>query len=541
MFTARFFCNPGFTRVGKHIIKCRRGQWNAEFPVCTSMGMCDPDDFPVVPNGFKQKVRKFRGSVYKVKCNRGFSRYGPSLVHCDGGAWNTNNMPVCAGAGCDEATMGDILYGRSKRLMNGAVYEFQCDDDTTMEGSSMVYCDGASWNDTAPGCMSTAGLPSLEVGVDGVRSHDAVTAGQTVMLVCSSKGGFPDPLLNFTRNDEAVGSAREFRNTHTFIASDDDNNAVYKCLAQNELMHRPVVSEIVLNVNFGPADVSISGPDSLQLDSVSNFSCVSGVSHPPAEIHWSVTDGEGVELTEDTGVQVFESLVDWESNGWITTSNIVVSPSPAHPSLTLRCTATNLQLKNKVAAKKWVQLRYAPEKVTVTGPSKILSGEVLKLSCSSSPSIPASSLYWTVRQSDKTLEYAEPESEVVQKEDGSFITESLLTVPVTNGKGHDLRVECLANNEVLGEDYRAYYHLVDILSPPSVPVISGLPDGASILPGSPKSLICSAHAGSPAATLNWYRGDQMIESEYQVRGDSVMAEITFVPRPDDTELRCEAR
>ena len=87
-----------------------------------------------------------------------------------------------------------------------------------------------------------------------------------------------------------------------------------------------------------------------------------------------------MELTEETGVQVriivmmmmilmmmmmmvmmmmqvFESVVDWESNGWITTSNIVVSPSPAHPSLTLRCTATNIQLKNKVAAKKWVQLR----------------------------------------------------------------------------------------------------------------------------------------------------------------------------------------
>ena len=32
----------------------------------------------------------------------------------------------------------------------------------------------------------------------------------------------------------------------------------------------------------------------------------------------------------------------------------------------------------------------------------------------------------------------------------------------------------------------------------------------------------------------------MIDSHYQVEGDTVKAQITFVPRLDDTELRCEA-
>ena len=60
---------------------------------------------------------------------------------------------VTPGAGCDETAVGEILYGRSKRLMDGAVYEFQCDENTTCEGSSMIYCDGARWNDTKPWCL----------------------------------------------------------------------------------------------------------------------------------------------------------------------------------------------------------------------------------------------------------------------------------------------------------------------------------------------------------------------------------------------------
>lgn len=71
-------------------------------------------------------------------------------------------------------------------------------------------------------------------------------------------------------------------------------------------------------------------------------------------------------------------------------------------------------------------------------------------------------------------------------------------------------------------------------------MISGIDSGVAVPFGSSQSLTCSAQAGSPPAKLHWYRGDEMMQAHYEVEGDRVKAQITFVPHDDDTELRCEA-
>ena len=76
--------------------------------------------------------------------------------------------------------------------------------------------------------------------------------------------------------------------------------------------------------------------------------------------------------------------------------------------------------------------------------------------------------------------------------------------------------------------------------PPSNLMIDGLPDSASLLPGTTASLVCSANAGSPAASLEWFRGDAPMASEAQVDGDMVSAIATFTAQLGDTELRCVA-
>ena len=57
---------------------------------------CTKDNFPIVPNGYKQKMKKYGDTAFKVKCNRGYKRVGPSLIHCERGTWDVENMPVCA-------------------------------------------------------------------------------------------------------------------------------------------------------------------------------------------------------------------------------------------------------------------------------------------------------------------------------------------------------------------------------------------------------------------------------------------------------------
>jgi hypothetical protein len=148
------------------------------------------------------------------------------------------------------------------------------------------------------------------------------------------------------------------------------------------------------------------------------------------------------------------------------------------------------------------------------------------------PSTPAASVTWSVTQAGQTLQHS-PEQSVEQLEDGSFVTWSWLEVMASTG--HDLAVECYGTNQVMGKDFQAYAHVIEILSPPGVPKISGVSHNSAV-----QNLTCSTSAGNPPASLSWYRGEEMMDSLYQVQGDMVMTHITFVPSEQQQEVTCEA-
>ena len=81
-----------------------------------------------------------------------------------------------------------------------------------------------------------------------------------------------------------------------------------------------------------------------------------------------------------------------------------------------------------------------------------------------------------------------------------------------------------------------------IADPPGRPEISGLNEGSVVKEGKNQKLLCKTKAGKPPAQLVWYMGEHMMNSQYSVNGDTVQAQITFVPRLEDngSELRCEA-
>ena len=91
----------------------------------------------------------------------------------------------------------------------------------------------------------------------------------------------------------------------------------------------------------------------------------------------------------------------------------------------------------------------------------MLSGSAVSLECVSAPSVPAAALTWSVSQAEERLQFS-PNENVEQLEDGSFVTRARLEVAA--GKGHDLVVECYGTNEVMGSDFQAFAHVIDILS-----------------------------------------------------------------------------
>ena len=63
--------------------------------------------------------------------------------------------------------------------------QFHCDSGAMMEGAGTVYCDGNSWNGTAPVCLVPADPPLLTALLEGEETPGPlVRPGQTVDLLC---------------------------------------------------------------------------------------------------------------------------------------------------------------------------------------------------------------------------------------------------------------------------------------------------------------------------------------------------------------------
>jgi len=60
-----------------------------------------------------------------------------------------------SGSGCDEEGMSDLPFGSVRRLLDGGVFAYKCQEGAEMEGGpALIVCDGQSWNDTKPKCTS---------------------------------------------------------------------------------------------------------------------------------------------------------------------------------------------------------------------------------------------------------------------------------------------------------------------------------------------------------------------------------------------------
>jgi len=433
-------------------------------------------------------------------CNPGFTLVGNTRLKCRKGVWSSS-LPTCTAMGkCDPNELPDIAHGEKKShkpgVYRGSVFKYKCDRGFRMHGSSLLTCAGDHGWDLSrlplcarPGCDESL-VSRLPYGQAKRRAKGAVY------------------VFRCNEGSTMEGSSTVVCDGHNW------NSSAPICL-------------------IGPQSVVIGGANTLVQGQASGFSCVSSASNPPADIEWEVQDANGDKLS---GVlQESEPETSWTGHGWETESNVIFTPDSGLTSVTLICTATNPTLGQAATAEKRLLLQYAPDRVSVSGPSRVRAGDQVVLSCTSSPAVPAASIRWTIKQDGKEVERSEsPEVEVEQKEDGSFVTHSHLSIKA--GAGPDLEAVCYATNEVLGADSVALVHNVVIISPPGVPTISGVQPHSSV-----QHLNCSTRAGRPPAQLSWYRGSEMMDSHYTVDGDTVSAVITFVPSHEtNEELTCEA-
>ncbi|KAJ8946977.1 hypothetical protein NQ318_015915 [Aromia moschata] len=314
------------------------------------------------------------------------------------------------------------------------------------------------------------GLPYIE----GYTEGETIRRGQTVELVCRSRGGNPPAQLIWYKNGEQIRMAyrtagRVSENVYTFTADASDNKARYKCEASNVMSKSPLKAEIDMSVLFSPAHVTISGPTEAR------------VGDP-----WMVAGRQVRDATSKTVVS--------PEGGWITTSNITAVVEPNRRSLVVICHGLNMQLTENVVSTHTINVLYPPSQPFIHGyteGSHIPAGTIQKISCTSSGGNPLATITWY--KNDKKIH------STVKSTDKSVTSEITILTNVTD---NEARYRCEAANSATEIPLFETITMSVYFPPEHIKIRQ---DPVELKPNEVATLICDSSSSNPPAKLSWWR------------------------------------
>ncbi|XP_049881989.1 nephrin [Pectinophora gossypiella] len=327
--------------------------------------------------------------------------------------------------------------------------------------------------------------------IEGYAEGETVRRGQSLELVCRSRGGNPPAQLIWYKNGEQIRmayrtSGRMSENVLSFKADASDNKARYTCEAKNVMISNTLKAEIDLTVLFAPSHVTISGPSEARVGDPVPLSCSTAPSNPAADIKWLVLGKHHKEASNRTVIS--------PEGGWITTSNITVVVEPNRRSIVVVCHGINAQLTENVVATHTINVLYPPSAPMITGyipGTTLAAGTVQKLSCISSGGNPLATLTWF--KNDKKIH------SVMKTTDKSVSAEISILTNVTDNQA---QYRCEATNSAteipLFETVTLNVHFA-----PEAVKVRAEPD--ELKPGVEATLFCDAASSNPPATLSWWR------------------------------------
>ncbi|KAL3284555.1 hypothetical protein HHI36_018712 [Cryptolaemus montrouzieri] len=331
------------------------------------------------------------------------------------------------------------------------------------------------------------GMPYIE----GYTEGETIRRGQSVELVCRSRGGNPPAQLIWYKNGEQIRMAyrtagRVSENVYAFTAEASDNKARYKCEANNIMSKVPLKVHVDMTVLFSPSHVTISGPTEARVGDPVPLTCTTANSNPPAEIKWMVA---GRQVRNATSRNVFSP-----EGGWITSSNITAVVEPNRRSLVVICHGLNMQLTENVVSTHTINVLYPPSPPFIHGYKEgaiIAAGTVQKISCTSSGGNPLASLTWY--KNDKKI------NSVTKTTDKSVTAEITILTNVTD---NDARYRCEAANSATEIPLFETITMKVYYPPETVRIRQDPPE---LKPNQQATLTCDSSSSNPPAKLSWWR------------------------------------
>ncbi|XP_038217035.1 nephrin isoform X2 [Zerene cesonia] len=335
--------------------------------------------------------------------------------------------------------------------------------------------------------------------IEGYAEGETVRRGQSLELVCRSRGGNPPAQLIWYKNGEQIRmayrtSGRMSENALSFKADASDNKARYTCEAKNIMISNTLKAEIDLTVLFAPAHVTISGPSEARVGDPVPLTCSTAPSNPAAEVKWLVSGKHHREASNRTVIS--------PEGGWITTSNITVVVEPNRRSIVIVCHGINAQLTENVVATHTINVLYPPSAPMITGyipGTTLAAGTVQKLSCISSGGNPLATLTWF--KNDKKIH------SVTKVSDKSVSAEISILTNVTDNLA---QYRCEATNSATEIPLFETVTLNVHFAPEAVKVRA---EPEELRPGIEGTLYCDAASSNPPATLSWWRDGIPVQSQ----------------------------
>ncbi|XP_017027881.1 nephrin isoform X3 [Drosophila kikkawai] len=333
--------------------------------------------------------------------------------------------------------------------------------------------------------------------IEGYSPGETLRRGQTVELMCRSRGGNPPAQLIWYKNGSQIRmayrtSGRLSENIYTFTAEAGDNKARFRCEASNVMSQNPLKAEVELSVLFAPTHVTVMGPTEARVGDVVPLTCSTAPSNPPAEIKWMVGGRQVRNATSKTIVS--------PEGGWTTSSNITATVEPNKRSLVVICHGLNMQLTENVVSTHTINVLYPPAPPLISGYIEgqiIPAGSVQKLLCVSSGGNPLATLTWY--KNDKRI------NSVIRAADKSVSAE--ITV-LANVSDNQAQYRCEASNSATEIPLFQSTMLSVHFAPETVKIRI---EPEELRPGMEATIICDSSSSNPPAKLSWWKDGIPIE------------------------------
>ncbi|KMY92349.1 nephrin isoform X3 [Drosophila simulans] len=333
--------------------------------------------------------------------------------------------------------------------------------------------------------------------IEGYSAGETLRRGQTVELMCRSRGGNPPAQLIWYKNGSQIRmayrtSGRLSENIYTFTAEAGDNKARFRCEASNVMSQNPLKAEVELSVLFAPTHVTVMGPTEARVGDIVPLTCTTAPSNPPAEIKWMVGGRQVRNATSKTIVS--------PEGGWTTTSNITAVVEPNKRSLVVICHGLNMQLTENVVSTHTINVLYPPAPPLISGYMEgqiIPAGSVQKLLCVSSGGNPLATLTWY--KNDKRI------NSVIRAADKSVSAEITILANVSDNQA---QYRCEASNSATEIPLFQSTTLSVHFAPETVKIRI---EPEELRPGMEATIICDSSSSNPPAKLSWWKDGIPIE------------------------------